>query len=66
MKDNVIEEKINSSKYIDESFYNYNFGKNSIKMFTLKEEEEEETIKSTATLYNFDDEIKLNLKKKEK
>ena len=35
-------------------------------MFTLKEEEEEETIKSTGTLYNFDDDIKLNLKKTEK
>ena len=35
-------------------------------MFTLKEEEEEETIKSIGTLYNFDDEIKLILKKTEK
>ena len=63
---NQIEEKINSSKYMDETLYNFNFDENSIKMFTLKEEEEEETIKSTGTLYNFDDDIKLNLKKTEK
>ena len=36
-------------------------------MFTLKEEEEEETIKSTGTLYNFDEEnTKLNIEKTEK
>ena len=66
LEDNQIEEKINSSKYMDETLYNFNFDENSIKMFTLKEEEEEETIKSTGTLYNFDDDIKLNLKKTEK
>ena len=66
VEDNSPEEKINSSKYINESLYNFNFDENSIKMFTLKEEEEEETIKSIGTLYNFDDEIKLNLKKTEK
>ena len=66
VEDNSPEEKINSSKYINESLYNFNFDENSIKMFTLKEEEEEETIKSTGTLYNFDDEhTKLNLEKKE-
>ena len=66
LEDNQIEEKISSSKYMDETLYNFNFDENSIKMFTLKEEEEEETIKSTGTLYNFDDDIKLNLKKTEK
>ena len=66
LEDNQIEKKINSSKYMDETLYNFNFDENSIKMFTLKEEEEEETIKSTGTLYNFDDDIKLNLKKTEK
>ena len=66
LEDDQIEEKINSSKYMDETLYNFNFDENSIKMFTLKEEEEEETIKSTGTLYNFDDDIKLNLKKTEK
>ena len=66
LEDNQIEEKINSSKYMDKTLYNFNFDENSIKMFTLKEEEEEETIKSTGTLYNFDDDIKLNLKKTEK
>ena len=66
IEDSSPEEKINSSKYINESLYNFNFDENSIKMFTLKEEEEEETIKSTGTLYNFDDEnTKLNLEKKE-
>ena len=66
VEDSSPEEKINSSKYINESLYNFNFDENSIKMFTLKEEEEEETIKSAGTLYNFDDEnTKLNLEKKE-
>ena len=66
-KDSPIEEKIPSSKYINESLYNFNFDENSIKMFTLKEEEEEETIKSTGTLYNFDEEnAKLNIEKTEK
>ena len=66
-EDSPIEEKIHSSKYINESLYNFNFDENSIKMFTLKEEEEEETIKSTGTLYNFDEEnAKLNLEKTEK
>ena len=66
-EDSPIEEKINSSKYINESLYNFNFDENSIKMFTLKEEEEEETIRSTGTLYNFEDEnTKLNLEKTEK
>ena len=66
-EDSPIEEKIHSSKYINESLYNFNFDENSIKMFTLKEEEEEETIKSTGTLYNFDEEnTKLNIEKTEK
>ena len=66
-EDSPIEEKIHSSKYINESLYNFNFDENSIKMFTLKEEEEEETIKSTGTLYNFDEENKkLNIEKTEK
>ena len=66
-EDSPIEEKIHSSKYINESLYNFNFDENSIKMFTLKEEEEEETIKSTGTLYNFDEEnAKLNIEKTEK
>ena len=66
-EDSPIEEKIHSSKYIKESLYNFNFDENSIKMFTLKEEEEEETIKSTGTLYNFDEEnTKLNIEKTEK
>ena len=66
-EDSPIKEKIHSSKYINESLYNFNFDENSIKMFTLKEEEEEETIKSTGTLYNFDEEnTKLNIEKTEK
>ena len=66
-EDSPIEEKIHSSKYINEYLYNFNFDENSIKMFTLKEEEEEETIKSTGTLYNFDEEnTKLNIEKTEK
>ena len=34
-EDSPIEEKIHSSKYINESLYNFNFDENSIKMFTL-------------------------------
>ena len=36
LEDNAIEEKINSSKYMDESFYNFNFGKNSKKCLLWK------------------------------
>ena len=60
LNNNNLEEKSNSNKNINESLYNFNFDEQSIKMFTLKEEDEEETIKSMGTLYNFDDDIKNN------
>ena len=54
------EEKVDSNKINNDSLYNFNFEEQPIKMFTLKEEDEEETIKSTGTLYNCDyDEINL-------
>ena len=58
------EEKVNSNKINNDSLYNFNFEEQPIKMFTLKEEDEEETIKSTGTLYNGDfDEINLEEEK---
>ena len=58
------EEKVNSNKINNDSLYNFNFEEQPIKMFTLKEEDEEETIKSTGTLYNCDyDEINLEEEK---
>ena len=53
-------ENIIQNNYINESLYNFNFDEQSIKMFTLKEEEEEETIKSNGTLYNNTDIDNLN------
>ena len=58
------EEKVDSNKINNDSLYNFNFEEQPIKMFTLKEEDEEETIKSTGTLYNGDfDEINLEEEK---
>ena len=49
-----IKEDVKTHKEINKSLYNFNFSEKSIKMSTLKEEEEEETIKSNCTLYNGD------------
>ena len=58
------EENINLNKINSEPLYNFKFDDEPIKMFTLKEEEEEETIKSNCTLYNGDfDKINLEEEK---
>ena len=58
------EENINLNKINSEPLYNFKFDDEPIKMFTLKEEEEEETIKSNCTLYNGDfDKINLEVEK---
>jgi len=62
--DYPLEENSNLNKIKSEPLYNFNFDDESIKMFTLKEEEEEETIKSNCTLYNGDfDKINLEEEK---
>ena len=67
---NILEENNNSKKINNDPLYSFNFDEQSIKMFTLKEEEEEETIKSTGTLYNGDfdklnfEEEKITMKEK--
>jgi len=62
--DYSLEENSNLNKIKSEPLYNFNFDDESIKMFTLKEEEEEETIKSNCTLYNGDfDKINLEEEK---
>ena len=51
---NLLDEKSNPNKNIDETLFNFNLDEKTIIMHTLKEEEEEETIKSQGTLYNGD------------
>ena len=51
---NLLDEKSNPNKNIDETLFNFNLDEKPIIMHTLKEEEEEETIKSQGTLYNGD------------
>ena len=51
---NLLDEKSNPNKNINETLFNFNLDEKPIIMHTLKEEEEEETIKSQGTLYNGD------------